>query len=57
MLRVHIIDKGKGIKPDEMEKLFTLFGRIDRHETDNLDSIGMGLNICQQIVERNGGTI
>ena len=57
LLRVYVVDKGKGIKSDEMKNLFTLFGKVQRTEEDNLDGIGMGLTICQKIVERNGGTI
>jgi len=57
LLRVYVKDKGKGITEDEMEKLFKLFGKIKRTETDNYDGIGMGLNICQKIIKHNGGTI
>lgn len=57
LLRVYVVDKGKGIKPDEMDKLFTLFGKIERTSEENVDGIGMGLTICQKIVERNGGFI
>ena len=30
MLVVHVEDKGIGIKQDEMEKIFKLFGKIER---------------------------
>ena len=46
LLHVLVIDKGRGIKADEMDNLFTLFGKIKRTESDNLDGIGMGLTIC-----------
>ena len=46
LLRVYVVDKGKGIKADEMDKLFTLFGKIERTSEDNVDGIGMGLTIC-----------
>ena len=32
---VHVEDKGKGIKPDEMEKIFKLFGKAERTESIN----------------------
>ena len=57
LLHVAVIDKGRGIKADEMANLFTFFGKIKRTERDNLDGIGMGLTICHKIVERNGGSI
>ena len=41
-----VSDTGKGIERDEMKKLFTLFGKIERTEDSNPDGIGMGLTIC-----------
>lgn len=35
MLLVHIEDKGKGIKQDEMDKIFKTFGKIERTEEIN----------------------
>ena len=46
MLQVKVIDSGKGIKRDEMQKLFTLFGKMERTEDQNPDGLGMGLTIC-----------
>ena len=40
-----------------MDKLFKLFGKVKRTEKENTDGIGMGLNICQKIVEYNGGVL
>ena len=52
-----VSDTGKGIKMDEMKKLFTLFGKIERTEDSNPDGIGMGLTICQKILQSCGGKI
>ena len=57
MLQVSVIDTGKGIKLEEMAKLFTLFGKVDRTEDSNPDGLGMGLTICQKIIENSGGQI
>ena len=57
MLRVYVIDKGQGINRDQIKKFIKVFssqGEISQHERDE---IGMGLNICQKIVEKNGGRI
>lgn len=40
-----------------MAKLFTLFGKVDRTEDSNPDGLGMGLTICQKIIENSGGLI
>ena len=57
LLQVQVKDDGCGIRNDEMEKLFSLFGRIDRTEKANIEGIGMGLTICKRIVDNCGGTI
>lgn len=48
-LYVHVIDNGRGIKPEDMEKLFKLFGKLEEspgQPTLNVDGIGLGLTIC-----------
>ena len=50
MLYVHVVDLGKGIRQEEMSKLFKLFGKVERTEDINQDGIGMGLTICQKII-------
>ena len=52
-----MFDSGKGIKQDDMQKLFTMFGKLRRTASINSDGIGMGLMICKELVELNGGTI
>ena len=56
-LQVQIIDTGKGIKKEEMSKLFTLFGKLERTEHANPDGLGMGLTICHKIIHNSGGKI
>lgn len=56
-IKVHIIDSGKGIKEEDMDKLFTMFGKLHRTAEMNSEGIGMGLMICQHLVRINKGTI
>ena len=54
------MDNGMGIIETEIQKLFTLFGRLDESKVDNLvnnEGIGLGLYICKQIIDRAGGKI
>ena len=54
---MHVEDTGKGITKEELSKLFTLFGKIERTEDSNPDGLGMGLTICQKIIQNSGGKI
>ena len=55
MLNVHIVDTGKGIREEDMCKLFLLFGKLQSTASMNSEGIGMGLMICKNLVNINGG--
>lgn len=50
-----ISDNGIGIKPEYRETVFGLFKRL--HGGDEYSGTGIGLAICQRIVDRYGGRI
>jgi signal transduction histidine kinase len=54
---VSVSDAGVGIPPDEMEKLFTPFGRTSVRATGGEKSTGLGLAIAKKIVVQHGGSI
>ncbi len=45
-LKIHIVDSGKGIKQEDHEKLFKMFGKLKRTPEINSEGLGMGLMIC-----------
>lgn len=57
LLKTHIVDSGKGIKLEDQEKLFQMFGKLKRTAVMNHEGIGMGLMICQKLVTMNKGEI
>lgn len=54
---VSIQDTGTGIHKDLIGKLFQLDEQTGRKGTDGEPSTGLGLIICKDFVEKNGGTI
>jgi len=54
-----VTDTGVGIAAEELPKLFQRFYRGDRNRRrdTSLRSTGLGLSICQAVVQAHGGTI
>lgn len=60
-LRINLIikvsDTGMGIKPEDMEKLFSSFQRLDEEKNRNVEGTGLGLHITQRLVNLMNGKI
>ena len=46
-LIVHVEDTGKGIAEEDLPKLFTRFGKLQRTAAMNSGGLGLGLNIAK----------
>jgi PAS domain S-box-containing protein len=59
--KMSIMDTGIGLTKDEMRRLFTQFGKIERYGKDfiylNTEGAGLGLYICKEIVNLHEGQI
>ena len=56
-LRVQVSDTGIGIPPDQQDALFEAFSQVDTTATRKHGGTGLGLVICQRLVEAMGGKI
>jgi signal transduction histidine kinase len=54
---VSVIDKGKGITPQDQDRLFQRFVRLEQDLNSTVRGSGLGLYISQRLVEAMDGTI
>ncbi len=57
MLFISVKDTGRGIKKENIEKLFTKFERLDIEKNTTTEGTGLGLAITKKLVEMMGGKI
>jgi len=56
-LRITVADTGKGIKPEDQDKLFDEFVRVDMKKNQNIEGTGLGLAITKRLCVAMGGDI
>jgi PAS domain S-box-containing protein len=54
---IDVSDEGLGIPPDEHERIFEKFYRLDPQQTYGVGGSGLGLYICRELVERMQGRL
>jgi two-component system sensor histidine kinase KdpD len=54
---IGVADYGSGIPADEREKIFQHFYRLERDQRTHTQGSGLGLALCQGIVQAHGGRI
>ena len=57
VLNVSVADTGIGIKPEDMDKLFTEFSQADTKRNRNIEGTGLGLAICKKLLDLMNGSI
>ena len=57
LLIISVRDSGRGIKAEDINKLFTKFERLDIERNTTAEGTGLGLAITKRLVELMGGTI
>jgi len=56
-LVISVEDTGRGIKPEQIDKLFTKFERIEEDRNTTVEGTGLGLAITKSFVDMMGGKI
>jgi len=56
-VQVSVTDEGMGIKPQNQEKLFDRFYRIESVQTQNISGFGLGLYLSAEIIYRHNGKV
>ena len=57
IIRASVTDTGMGIKPEDMEKLFTKFERIEEERNRRIEGTGLGMSITQSFLEMMGSRL
>jgi two-component system sensor histidine kinase KdpD len=55
-VRIHVLDRGHGIKDADAARLFDAFYRAES-TSKKVAGLGVGLAVCKRLVEAQGGTI
>ena len=56
-LIISVEDSGRGIKKENIDKLFTKFQRLEEDRNTTIEGTGLGLAITKQLVELMGGKV
>lgn len=57
MAQVSVKDEGLGINPQDIEKLFERYYRVNSTQTQTISGFGIGLYLCAEIIQRHDGKI
>lgn len=55
--QVAVKDQGKGMKPEELERITEPFYRVDKARARQDGGLGLGVAICSQIINRHQGQL
>lgn len=56
-ITIDIEDQGSGIDPDELEKVFMPFYRVEKSRNRETGGVGLGLSVARTIIQAHGGDI
>ncbi len=54
---ISVTDEGLGIPPEQLDRLFTRFGRLVTRETEHIGGTGLGLYLSRELARLHGGDV
>ncbi|MGV8966909.1 MAG: ATP-binding protein [Cellulomonas sp.] len=54
---VTVADTGRGIPPRDLDRIFEQFFQVNTRGEESRNGLGLGLYICKELIELQGGTI
>lgn len=54
---ISVIDRGEGIEPQHLRRIFERFYRVDKGRSRHVGSTGLGLSIVRHICQAHGGRV
>lgn len=57
MLRIGVLDNGKGVPADQRERIFEKFAQVPKSALRGRRGLGLGLTYCKLTIEAHGGKI
>jgi signal transduction histidine kinase/CheY-like chemotaxis protein/HPt (histidine-containing phosphotransfer) domain-containing protein len=57
LLKVSVSDTGIGIKPEDLEKLFSPYERFDEQRNRKIEGTGLGMSITNNLLEKMGSRL
>lgn len=57
MVRLSVKDEGVGIRPQDIDRLFERYYRVENENVSMVSGFGIGLYLCSEIIQRHNGHI